>query len=130
MGNCTGYCNGCREDGQRFDNNQIRSSVKDNNLMLSDGFAERYSYQQDNNHSQYGNNNNQNGSQMRQLKNSNYKVEGGAGNQMNMNNHEHMFQSDIAGGQNFQHIEGEEVDDKGRVQRGPVTLKNGATYTG
>jgi hypothetical protein len=26
--------------------------------------------------------------------------------------------------------EGEEVDEEGRVTRGPITLKNGAVYTG
>ena len=43
MGNCTGYCTGCNEDGQKYDHNQIRDSVKNKDLMLNEGFAERYS---------------------------------------------------------------------------------------
>lgn len=34
----------------------------------------------------------------------------------------------VAGGQFAQ--EGEQMDDNGRITRGPVTLKNGAVYTG
>ncbi len=44
MGNCTGYCTGCREDGQRFDNNQVRGSYRDKDYILEHGFGgERYS---------------------------------------------------------------------------------------
>ena len=41
-----------------------------------------------------------------------------------------LYESEAAYGQGVQQQEGEEVDDKGRVQRGSTTLKNGATYTG
>ena len=49
MGNCTGYCTGCKEgDGviggtggvnQRFDNNQVRNSYNKNDAMLKEGFG-------------------------------------------------------------------------------------------
>ena len=42
MGNCTGYCTGCREE-QRYDNNQVRGSIKDKDRMVAEGFQERYS---------------------------------------------------------------------------------------
>lgn len=45
MGNCTGYCTGCKEDGlTRFDNNQVKNSYKDGDYINGDGFGgERYS---------------------------------------------------------------------------------------
>lgn len=39
MGNCTGYCNGCNEQGTKFDVNQIRSSIKDNDHMIHERFG-------------------------------------------------------------------------------------------
>jgi hypothetical protein len=41
-----------------------------------------------------------------------------------------IYESEAMYGQGAQSNGNEEMDDKGRVQRGPVTLKNGATYTG
>ena len=39
MGNCTGYCTGCKDDGQRYDNNQIRSSYKEKDNLLNEDFG-------------------------------------------------------------------------------------------
>ena len=35
MGNCTGYCGGCDDQGTKFDANQIRNSIKDNEHMMN-----------------------------------------------------------------------------------------------
>ena len=48
MGNCTGYCTGCKDGdafvvggttGQRYDNNQVRYSYNQKDAMLKKGFA-------------------------------------------------------------------------------------------
>lgn len=43
MGNCTGYCTGCKEDGTtaagRYDANQVRNSYKEKDMILSEGFG-------------------------------------------------------------------------------------------
>ncbi len=44
MGNCTGYCNGCTENGTKFDVNQIRNSVKDNDMMMNEKFGGNQGY--------------------------------------------------------------------------------------
>jgi hypothetical protein len=48
MGNCTGYCTGCKEDGQRYDNNQVRNSYKEKDMIIGESFGgERYSGNQE-----------------------------------------------------------------------------------
>ena len=39
MGNCTGYCTGCKEDGQRYDNNQVRGSIRDKEIICNEDFG-------------------------------------------------------------------------------------------
>jgi hypothetical protein len=39
MGNCTGVCNGCNEQDTKFDVNQIRNSIKDNDNMSNERFG-------------------------------------------------------------------------------------------
>lgn len=43
MGNCTGYCTGCKEDGTttgaRYDANQVRNSYKEKDMIINEGFG-------------------------------------------------------------------------------------------
>lgn len=39
MGNCATYCGGCKEDGTRFDHNQVRNSYKDRDYAGADGLG-------------------------------------------------------------------------------------------
>ena len=43
MGNCTSYCSGACKEEQRYDNSQVRGSIKDKDRMIAEGFQERYS---------------------------------------------------------------------------------------
>ena len=119
MGNCTGYCTGCKDGdatisnntgtvtGQRYDNNQVRNSYFEKNAMLKEGFAGEVFSGSADDITDYSQNQAQ-----RQLR------------KLNIAN-EVLYDSDSAYRQ-----EGGGTDEDSRVQRGPVTLKNGATYTG
>ena len=63
-----------------------------------------------------------------QEKQHNYKGLGGPLEYQNNYNNNNNFGVSPPG--QFPILEGEEVDENGRVTRGPVTLKNGAIYTG
>jgi hypothetical protein len=70
MGNCAGYCTGCKEDSTaRYDNNQVRNSYKEKDMIVNAEFGgERYSATQSNNFGNPGYNNNGQGGQPRQMK--------------------------------------------------------------
>lgn len=42
MGNCAGYCTGCKDDTHKQDANQIRYSMKEKDIILSQGFEGKY----------------------------------------------------------------------------------------
>jgi hypothetical protein len=44
MGNCTGYCTACQPDGAgKYDNNQVRNSIRDKDMLLNEGFGDQHS---------------------------------------------------------------------------------------
>lgn len=71
MGNCTGYCTSCKEE-QRYDNSQVRNSIKEKDIILNEDFVHRYSQNEINPQNlQYGmtnTNNITNGNPQRQLR--------------------------------------------------------------